>query len=318
MVYNSIAFSLTANCNADCDICCLDNERNKKEVCNLELFKCRIEEMKDLECIETIGITGGEAFLEFDKLLELIPLIKKIGKKSGVITNGFWATDMKETLYKLEKLVECGLDTITISYDEFHEKYIKTANIINILSACRILNLNKSIQTVVVKDSNVGRIVENLKDELLNTPIIFVPCFHTGTALNRIKDERIIRNSDTNNQYCGRNNACLIDTDGTVWPCCSPDIQTTKLSVGNLNSITVQEAISKMKNNIYLYLIRNRGFDFFIDIARTNLNIEIPKKITSSCDLCHLFFSEKNYYKFYPYVISEINRMKFKEEHLEL
>ena len=61
------------------------------------------------------------------------------------------------------------------------------------------------------------------------------------------------------------------------------------------------------KNNGLLFLLRTEGLFPFIEYARTKLNIVLPNKIVSSCELCKLFFSKENINKFAPFVREKIN-----------
>jgi hypothetical protein len=67
-----------------------------------------------------IHFTGGEPFLNFDRLLELVALAGKYKIPSMFVeTNCFWCTDDKTTKQKLTQLKKNGLDGILISVNPF-------------------------------------------------------------------------------------------------------------------------------------------------------------------------------------------------------
>lgn len=75
-----------------------------------------------------IHFTGGEPFLNFDRLLELITLAKKYRMPSMFVeTNCFWCTDDTTTRKKLKKLKQNGLHGILISVNPFILEYVPFA-----------------------------------------------------------------------------------------------------------------------------------------------------------------------------------------------
>ena len=69
-------------------------------------------------------------------------------------------------------------------------------------------------------------------------------------------------------------------------------------------------ALEAIRGNNILYVLRNFGFNFFVDIARTELAMELPECVICSCELCELFFRKENILKFMPYVKKKINELK--------
>lgn len=73
-----------------------------------------------------VHITGGEPFLYWEHLIEILEAAKK--EKLGVIdmieTNGFWAVDKKTIEQRLKELDELGTYRLKISCDPFHQEYV--------------------------------------------------------------------------------------------------------------------------------------------------------------------------------------------------
>ncbi len=85
-----------------------------------------------------VHIGGGEPFLNFDGLIDLIKALKE--NKVGIDyieTNGFWASDEKRAKEYLTKLLSIGVDTLCISVDTFHAEYVPYNLPVKLSEYCR-------------------------------------------------------------------------------------------------------------------------------------------------------------------------------------
>jgi hypothetical protein len=73
-----------------------------------------------------IHITGGEPFLYWDRLVEILQEGKRqeLGPLDMVETNGFWAADEGIIKERLKILDELGMLRLKISTDPFHQEYV--------------------------------------------------------------------------------------------------------------------------------------------------------------------------------------------------
>ncbi|MDY6229092.1 MAG: radical SAM protein [Clostridium sp.] len=307
MNYNSIGITIGNKCNASCEICCMSSNPQSNSIISIEEIKKYLESIKNNNNIRVISFTGGEVFLYYNQLKELILFVNECDKVSTITTNGFWAKDLNSTIEILNELKLLGLGGITVSYDEFHQKYIPITNINNILIAGKEVDLPVSIQSVIIKRS-VNKWIDSLSDNLVNTSITFVPCFPVGEAQRNIDNNQYIREKSLYGLKCRKNGAYSVTADGNIWPCCSPYITETALLLGNIaDDKTVDNTIRKLRTNIILYCLRNYGFDIFIDYARENLSIDLPEKVISSCELCGIIFKKEYIKKFIPYLKEKLN-----------
>jgi len=276
---------------------------------NYENSKRYIVSSKDTP-IEWIGFSGGEAFLHFDLLKELISISSSLGKSTSVITNGFWADDYEKVEKRVVELKKAGLTVLGMSYDEFHAKFVPAHNIKNLIRAAKKLDIRATIQAVILNDSNVGDIINKIGADLSCIDIQFVPCSNVGNAAKNINPDRFIRETLPRGLFCGKKGSFPVDYDGTIRPCCNPYIYETELIVGNMCELDVPQSLIKLKNNPFLYLLRNYGFDCFLDIVENNsLDITIPEKLVISCELCSILFSKENYYLLLPFVYDYVKKL---------
>jgi organic radical activating enzyme len=267
-----------------------------------------LSDIKENNDIKSVCFTGGEVFLYYDDLKYLISIIKSYEINSMIITNCSWAKNIDYTLEKLYDLKSTGLSYITISYDEFHSEFINVDCIKNVIKVSKKIGIGVSIQCVIVNNSNNGWWLETIKEELNDIKINFIPCYPVGYAELNIDEKLFIRNYDINGLKCRKGGSYSIMPDGNIWPCCSPYITKTGLLIDNIyNNTNINTTLNKLKNNIILYALRNYGFDFFINIAKNDLNMKLPSKCISSCELCSYLFNIKNIYKFIPYVSTKLS-----------
>ena len=73
-----------------------------------------------------IHLTGGEPFLYWDHLKQILLEAKKqgLGQVDLIETNGFWATDEKIITERLKTLDKLGMLRLKISCDPFHQEYV--------------------------------------------------------------------------------------------------------------------------------------------------------------------------------------------------
>nr|WP_294485565.1 radical SAM protein [uncultured Anaerosporobacter sp.] len=298
MHYDTIGITIGTYCNANCSICCMSNEEKTK--IDIEKVEQYIQSTKNYDKLKNICFTGGEVMCYYDELIKLISLANNCGKTCGIITNGYWGKDLVDCKNKIKTLRSNGLKYITLSYDEFHEKYIPIKSIINIIQASKELDVKISIQSVTLKNTYNSKWISQMGAYLEDVNINFVPCMPTGNAKECIDTDEYPRLYEINGLKCRKSGSFSITSDGKIWPCCSAIITETALVIDYLG-YDIVDTINKLQCNVILYALRNYGFDFFIDIAERELNITLPKYVISSCELCSLLFSDKYIEKMYAY-----------------
>jgi hypothetical protein len=81
--------------------------------------------LTDTQPFDWLTVHGGEPFLFYNILKEIVQNAAKLGiPKVGVITNAYWATDLKTAKQALSELMDAGLNHITVSIDTFHQEHV--------------------------------------------------------------------------------------------------------------------------------------------------------------------------------------------------
>lgn len=118
---------MTYRCPAACEFCYYKCSPEKAGLMPIETALSAWESLRVLAGENAkVHITGGEPFLYFDHVLEILDEAqkRKLGPLDSIETNGYWATDRKIVEERLRLLDSAGLERLKISWDPFHAEYI--------------------------------------------------------------------------------------------------------------------------------------------------------------------------------------------------
>ena len=137
-LWNSAGLLLTYKCNAACEFCYYNCSPQQDGLMTVDAAIGVWRSLKNLAGDDTkIHITGGEPFLYWERLLEILTEAKKQSldpacrgealqrsRVDMIETNGFWATDDEIIRQRLKVLNELGMHKLKISCDPFHQEYV--------------------------------------------------------------------------------------------------------------------------------------------------------------------------------------------------
>ena len=126
-LWTSAGFMLTYKCNCRCEFCYYNCNGDQGGLIDPEIIVEGYRSLKNIAGESAkIHLTGGEAFLYWDRLVEIFQQLKKANLDSVDMleTNAFWATDEKEIRNRLKTLNMLGLNILKISCDPFHQEYV--------------------------------------------------------------------------------------------------------------------------------------------------------------------------------------------------
>jgi hypothetical protein len=126
-LWRSAGLMLSYKCNAACEFCYYHCSPRKGGLLPVETCLAAWRSLRILAGDEAkIHLTGGEPFLYWDHLVEILQEGKRqnLGPIDLVETNGFWATDDRLIADRLDVLVGLGVQRLKISIDPFHQEYI--------------------------------------------------------------------------------------------------------------------------------------------------------------------------------------------------
>jgi len=135
-----------------------------------------------------VHITGGEPFLYYDRLVELMTQAHKLKLTplDMIETNGFWAVNDKIIIERLKLLRSLGMQRLKISWDPFHAEFVDSA-VVKRLAATAVEILGPEAVLVRWKkylDSPIdtSSFSDNRGRELYKSAVKDYPCRFTGRA----------------------------------------------------------------------------------------------------------------------------------------
>ena len=287
-LFDFLGIALTRKCTARCRICCFECSPQQTEELDGELVLRMIQEAAGIPEIKKIGFTGGEAMLREELLLTCIRRTKQYGMQASLTTNGFWAATAEAARLRLENLCSAGLDSLTVSMDQYHQEYVPLSCIRNIIHAVR----NTDIRFLLAAGDSAGehsamRLLKELGEDAYEIQILIYPFMPVGLAEN-LKQFLM---KDVNPAWSCHNQRMLsVLYDGSVYPCCSQAVYNSRLCEGNIHDMSLKDI---MKRYQYLSLfaeLTRHDFAWLLQKAG-EYRIETSRQTQSACSLCHELFA---------------------------
>ena len=126
-IWRYAGLMLTYKCPAACRFCYYNCSPDKEGLMPIQTALNAWQSLIDLAGPSAeIHITGGEPFLYFDHLVELLSEVRrhKLIGLDAIETNAFWAKDPDTVLKRMNILKNLGIRRLKISWDPFHAEYI--------------------------------------------------------------------------------------------------------------------------------------------------------------------------------------------------
>ncbi|AMY05772.1 YydG family radical SAM peptide epimerase [Staphylococcus condimenti] len=310
-MYNkSVSINLVSKCNAACAHCCFSCSPQASIKMDDSYIKETVLEFSKNPNIEVISFTGGEIFLNYKFLEELLIITKSYNKKVTLISNGFWGSSRKLLKKYFSDFKKYNVIALTISYDEYHAPFVKLESIKNIFKfRMKYPEIDVSLNMAVTKDKMSNTILSELGSSVIGVKITKFPIITVGAAKDKISKNNIHNfyniEKDRDVLYCP-GYEIVYHHDGEIYPCCSPAIFETQISLREEKYQTLERTIEKLNSNILLYIIRREGFNWFLDILKEQKLLNdfgIPLDFPSVCSVCGSLFNDQykiNFFK--PYM----------------
>lgn len=110
---------LTYQCTNECDHCFVWGSPRQRGTMTLGNIQQVLQQATDLGTVESIYFEGGEPFLYYAVLLEGVRLAARQGFRVGIVSNGYWATDVEDALEWLRPFAGLIQD-LSVSSDLYH------------------------------------------------------------------------------------------------------------------------------------------------------------------------------------------------------
>ena len=281
---------MTDRCSAACDMCCFHCTPHGKRHLSVEKMKDAIRQASELR-VPTVGFTGGEPFLFYDRLLECAAYAKSLGLRVTVNTNGFWGADEELYRERLARLKKAGVEALYFSADRHHQKYVPVESLRTAIRIAKDAGLSVEVSIMETVDSDdIIRMTEALRPEIYGVRINNHPMLPAGKAVEEISEDKYIRHFETKEARCPFLGLLQLNFDGSYYMCCSQFTRDIPiLNLGSSDEISIKEARQRIISNDYLYVMLKNGLTWYLSAAR-ELGYDVPDFLCSPCHCCYYVF----------------------------
>ncbi|MCF7861549.1 radical SAM protein [Candidatus Woesearchaeota archaeon] len=292
---------LTTACPVECDYCVYscspEGEWMPEDTIRRVAFEYTENEVG-------IRISGGEPFLDLEKLERCIKIVLEYQKPHEVliISSGFFGSDEQKTQDALEMLTEYKLDTLVLSVDRFHLGQVPLSSIENIVVAAKKFSVKIIIRLTTDETDQSYKLMDEIAYLVMKRRIKIEPHHQYGAygkaeilepCLRENKDKRedYMRNAFNGklNKYKEQSpKRSQRDFASSFYPTTFPngntyaDSQCTKGSfMGNLMKKHLKEMIVDFKKTLPGYILLSDKSD-----CSKRMPVLLPESYTDRCDYC--------------------------------
>jgi YydG family peptide modification radical SAM enzyme len=293
----NIGLNFDSKGNARCAHCCVNSSPNATDLLTDETVNAVLDDVLSHEDVVEVGLTGGEALLRKEFALSVIRRITDSGRKATCVTNGFWGVTLEAAQKMFSALEDAGLESLTVSYDEFHSPYVTVDRIKNVLDASKSSRIRVILNMAVSRSKLSNELLAALGSSAYCIPVTRFPILPTGQAAKFADGEFFREPITVHNTRCP-GLQLIFHNDGRVYPCCSPAVFDTPLTLGSVGRIGLEELIKKVEKNAVLAIVQHEGLLWFRDAIAARFP-DAPaatiKSVVSACELCALIFRDPTY-----------------------
>lgn len=140
MTLSGLHVLLTYQCTFACDHCFVWGSPQQRGTLRLRQIREILEQAADLGTVGRIYFEGGEPFLYYAVLVRAAAEAADGGFEVGVVTNGYWATDLEDALAWLRPLAGL-IQGLSVSSDLYHWDETLSQQVQNVQAAARELSM---------------------------------------------------------------------------------------------------------------------------------------------------------------------------------
>ena len=179
MELSGLHLLLTYQCNLECDHCFVWGSPRQSGTITLRNVRYILQQAEDLGTVKWFYFEGGEPFLYYPVLLKGIEEAASMGFQVGIVSNGYWATDVEDALEWLRPLAGLIQD-LSISSDSYHcgEKLSQQAK--NASAAAEQLGIPLGVISIVQPKAM------NAPSAIGQLPVGETPVMYRGRAVDKL------------------------------------------------------------------------------------------------------------------------------------
>jgi MoaA/NifB/PqqE/SkfB family radical SAM enzyme len=255
-----------------------------------DLLRQTLHELKQIETIKTIGFSGGEPFLCLDLLNDGLKYAKELGFHTTVATNGFWGAWDEQKI--VDTLTQLEPDHISFSSDGEHRVFIADEAFGRAVAAAKMLKIECDLCIGESRRGlSAGEYFKSMGDYKYLSRFSVYPVVPAGRA-KKYAAESFYRYEPLADVRCDFRGEVSIRYDGRVFPCCSPNVFDTALSLGNINDTCVTDILANEENTRMFSYLNTKGFSQLVATASAQYGLTFNDPCTSGCEICAQLFDD--------------------------
>jgi hypothetical protein len=283
------ALVLTTRCNATCTHCvtsCGPHRTDALAQHDIMRLMNEAAEIMDGEPLR-FSITGGEPFLDFDLLRDVVAHAGRLRAWISVTTNGYWARSEDAAASKLAALHAAGLCGVAVSVSRFHQSFVPLSRVRRVLEVAARLGLSTALKgAVTTVDLEPGNSLDTWKDQLDADTVEIFPVFPFIREGATLPESEFYRETGLPGQQCPNEIVC-IEPSGSAVSCCGPGSATRFLTIGNVHRDSLSTINSRFKAAGKQRILREKGpIAFAKGAIAAGLGHLLRSEYAGPCDLC--------------------------------
>ena len=290
----TIHFLYAYRCNLHCEHCVHRCGPDKAETMGIRKGRTYIEQASRAG-IRWIVFRGGEPFLHYPAIRNLLQYARELDIRPALFTNGSWASTRERTTRLLLELKQAGLQSLTLATSRYHLRHVSQDKLINLLAVAKKLGIRAGVKIARLSRDPIS---EGLYRSL--QPLAGKILVQEVSPLGRASPLRSAVNLGTCRSLHrpGCLTPPLLLPGGRLLACCNLPAQDLEKNaypffLGNVEQRPLKDLLKKWFSDPLLNVLRVQGpARLFALLAETAFvrTSHMPSLYHDSCDLCfHLF-----------------------------
>ena len=284
-----LGFVITAQCNAACMHCSKSYGPTRTEALSVDEIIRLMDEAAAIDDGQPLcfDITGGEPFLQFDRLVAIVKHGGTLGAEISCMTNAFWARNDEIAARKLTLLKDAGPSSLGVSASRFHQQFVPLHRVQRALKiAMRLGVLTELKAAVTLQDLKPAGAVSHWNGQVSTDLINMFPVLPHLRDGQTLPEEEYYREPGIPHHQCPGDAVC-VDFNGIARSCCSLGTENTFLRIGDTRQSPLKEIHQTFENAGKQRILREQGpIEFARGAIAAGMGHRLRKAYAGPCDLC--------------------------------
>jgi hypothetical protein len=292
-----IIFQLTLRCPLSCAHCIVESGPHRKEEVKTEQAVKWLEAIGRYGKVKMVALTGGEPFLNRERLRPLLTVARRYALKIDIVTSCSWATSLDRAVQVLRDLPP--ITNLSLSADKYHLRFVPLTQVKHAAQAALSLGIGVGafICLESEEDDFLALFREVLGEELYAQIRVLARYVHLAgraawSAEIASKVKRVPLPQLTS-EGCAAAAVPVILPDGRVMACCGDTMSDPQnwpaLTIGHLDRDPIDTIFERTDHNCLVHALRLLGPKELALIATERLGGRTFGRLYEQrniCDIC--------------------------------